>query len=90
MHPTPPPLYSDGFVMRQMVYDRFEAEKALVRYYNTPVGRKAGKKQRGPLWEALAMVKTGFGVNVEPFLQVKFPRSFALCPSPELAAAVRA
>lgn len=56
-----------------MVHDPLEAEKALVRYYNTPVGRKAGRKQVGPLWEALAMVKAGFGVTAEPFLQVQLP-----------------
>lgn len=55
-----------------MVYDRFEAEKALVRYYNTTSAKKTGRKQVGPLWEALAMVRAGFGVTAEPFLQVKF------------------
>lgn len=56
---------------RKMVYDRVEAEKALLRYYNTTSGGKTGKKQVGPLWEALAMVRAGFGVAAEPFLQVR-------------------
>lgn len=54
-----------------MVYDPDEAMNALVRYYNTISGKKTGRKQVGPLWEALAMVKAGFGVTAEPFLQVK-------------------
>lgn len=61
-----------------MVYDRVAAEKALLRYYNTTSGKKTGRKQVGPLWEALVMVRAGFGVTTEPFLKVRFNTS-CLC-----------
>lgn len=53
-----------------MVDSSFEAERSLVRYYNTTARTRKAKKQHGPLWEALAMVKAGFDVRIEPFLQV--------------------
>eukprot|EP00752_Nemacystus_decipiens_P006552 g5899.t2 len=52
----------------KMVCHRVEAEKALLRY-NTASGERKGRKQVGPLWEALAMVRAGFDVAAEPFLQ---------------------
>ena len=53
-----------------MVRDRAVAEAALVRYYNSASRKKAGKAEFGPLAEALAMVKAGFDVQSNPFLQV--------------------
>lgn len=56
----------------KMLSDPAEAEMALVRYYNTTSGGKTGRKQVGPLWEALAMVRAGINIRTEPFLQVKY------------------
>ncbi|CAM9965408.1 unnamed protein product, partial [Ectocarpus fasciculatus] len=56
-------------VLRAMLSDPAEAEMALVRYYNTTSGGKTGRKQVGPLWEALAMVRAGISIRTEPFLQ---------------------
>ncbi|CAN0359281.1 unnamed protein product [Ectocarpus sp. 12 AP-2014] len=56
-------------VRRTMLSDPAEAEMALVRYYNTTSGGKTGRKQVGPLWEALAMVRAGINIRTEPFLQ---------------------
>ncbi|CAN0335609.1 unnamed protein product, partial [Ascophyllum nodosum] len=53
----------------KMVRDRAVAEAALVRYYNSASRKKAGKAEFGPLAEALAMVKAGFDVQSNPFLQ---------------------
>lgn len=53
-----------------MLSDPAEAEMALVRYYNTTSGGKTGRKEVGPLWEALAMVRAGINIRTEPFLQV--------------------
>ncbi len=66
-----------------MLVDPAEAESALMRYYNTTSAKKTGKKQVGPLWEPLAMVRARFSVINEPFLQVKLvQRGLCLaCPS---------
>ncbi|CBN78124.1 RNA-dependent RNA polymerase 1 [Ectocarpus siliculosus] len=56
-------------VLRTMLSDPAEAEMALVRYYNITSGGKTGRKQVGPLWEALAMVRAGINIRTEPFLQ---------------------
>ncbi|CAM9552191.1 unnamed protein product, partial [Sphacelaria rigidula] len=55
--------------LNEMVRDQRAAEEALVRYYNSASARSKGKKQYGPLWEALAMVKAGFDVTTTPYLQ---------------------
>lgn len=68
----PPPLTTVYTLLHivQMVRDQRAAEEALVRYYNSASARSKGKKQYGPLWEALAMVKAGFDVTTTPYLQV--------------------
>ena len=53
-----------------MTRSNVAAEVALVRYYNGVSGPEAGEKEFGPLWEALSMVKAGFDVQTNPFLQV--------------------
>lgn len=53
-----------------MVRDHSAAETALLRYYNSSPTKKTGKAELGPLGEALAMVKAGFNVESNPFLQV--------------------
>lgn len=54
----------------QMVRDHAAAETALLRYYNGSSRKKTGKAELSPLGEALAMVKAGFNVESNPFLQV--------------------
>lgn len=61
-----------------MVVDPVAAERALMRYYNTTSAKQTGKKQVGPLWEPLAMVRARFSVIDEPFLQVKLNAACAL------------
>lgn len=53
-----------------MVRDHAAAESALLRYYNSSSTKKTGKAELGPLGEVLAMVKAGFDVKSNPFLQV--------------------